>query len=480
MASLLLAALALLLLGASRIPRFQPLRNLSAGFAMVAFSGLVTWALMLAEVPEQPWIEWARLVCLLSITYVAARAGLLLLFDWLLVQRFGVPIPRLARDVIALLVYLIIGATILQAADIQVSALLATSAVLTVIIGLALQETLGTLLSGLALAWEQRLSTGSWIEIEGKVGRIEELGWRSLVIRTRLGERILIPNSSVARATIRLLGNGAAPVAVPIRLGVAYGEPPDLVRNVLLKVCHDHPLVVSRPPPKVYTVEFADSAVVYECRLWTRKPWQDVELSNELLTRAHAALRRAGMEIPFPQRTFHLGKPKIDDRQALSIEALSNCELFADLDTAALADLVSRSTWLRFSPDESIVVENDASRAMYVIATGEAEVLRGKKKIGDLKAGDVFGEIAFLTDTARTATVRARGEITVVEVDSIALAALLETREQVAEELAQRMAVRQQQLEDAGRAETKQPRAGLVESLRDHLSRLVRGAVGDE
>ena len=63
--------------------------------------------------------------------------------------------------------------------------------------------------------------------------------------------------------------------------------------------------MLSNPPPRILTVEFADSAVLYECRLWTRTPWRREDVTDQMLTRAHQALARAGMEIPFPQRTLH-------------------------------------------------------------------------------------------------------------------------------------------------------------------------------
>ncbi|MCP4899113.1 MAG: mechanosensitive ion channel [bacterium] len=477
MAFALIGVVALLLFGATRLPRLKVLRSLRAGFGMVAVSSLGVWGLELAGEPT-PWTKWAGLVCALSIAYLAARAALLVLFDWLLVQRFGVPIPRLARDVIALFAYLVIGAIVLQEAGIKVGPLLATSAVLTVIIGLALQETLGTLLAGLTLAWEQRLTTGSWVELDEVMGKIEELGWRSLVLRTRLGERIVIPNSTVARSRLRLFGDGSEPVAVPVRLGVAYGVAPDRVKDILTSVCADLPHVLERPAPLILTAQFADSAVVYECRPWTRTPWLAPEIHDTILTRSHAALRRAEMEIPFPQRTLHLATPRADDRPTQSIEALARCELFSDLAPDALNDLSERSSWLRFAPGEAIVTEGDASTALFVLADGTAEVVHGEDTVGTLSSGDVFGEIAFLTNTPRTATVRAQQATAVVKVDSTALAALLETREELAAELAERMAERRAQLEKTGRGRAEPQRAGLVDALRYHLGRLVHSEPG--
>ncbi len=473
MAFALIGLLALVALGAAHIPRLHALRKLGAGFGMVAASSLGIWGLQIAGEPD-PWMKWAGLVCTLSIAYLVTRAILLILFDWLLVQRFSVPFPRLARDVIALLVYLLVGAIVLQEAGVKVGALLATSAVLTVIIGLALQETLGTLLAGLTLAWEQRLTTGAWVEIDDVLGKIEELGWRSLVLETRLGEHIVIPNSSVARSRLRFLGDGTQQVAVPIRLGVAYGVPPDRVKNILEDVCADLPHVLNEPKPQIFTTEFADSAVVYECRAWTREPWFDPEIRDAVLTRVHAALRRAGMEIPFPQRTLHLAKPREEDDASRCLDALSRCEVFRGLASDALRDLADKSAWLRFAPGETIVREGEASTALFVLASGAVEVTHGQESVGSLTAGDVLGEIAFLTNKPRTATVRALKASAAVKVDSVALAALLESREELASELAERMAERREELAKAGRVEPEQAPSGLVESLRFHLAKLVR------
>jgi CRP-like cAMP-binding protein len=369
------------------------------------------------------------------------------------------------------------AAVVLQTAlGVKVGALLATSAVLTVVIGLALQETLGTLLAGLAIAWEKRVQAGVWLEIDHEVGRVEELGWRSLVLRTRLGERVLIPNSQVTRARVRVLGRGQRPVAVPIRLSVAYGVPPDLVKAVLTRVAAGIPNTVPRPAPQILTHEFADSGIVYEVRLWTLKPWFDFDLTDEFLTRVHAALGRAGMEIPFPQRTLHMAPERApEDSAARCLEALAACPVFSTLPEAALKALAEGSRWLRFAPEEPVVSVGEASRAMYVVATGEAAVEGYGRELGRLGPGEEFGEIAFLTGEERSATVRAVGELEVVEVASGALAGALEAHAEVADELARVMASRQQVLEDMAEVTQELRRPGsLVDLLRDGLKRLVR------
>ncbi len=335
-ALVLFALLVALVLRADPLRRLRPLTLPLVLTAAAGLAHLLADTLAVDDVVR----SWTEGALVLAIGFLIARGCLMLLFDWVLTRRMGVTPPRLVREVVALVVYLFLAVVLLRNLGLQVTGLIATSAVITVVVGLALQQTLGNLLAGLALAWEQRLVTGTWIELDGRVGLIEETGWRSLVVRTRVGNRVLVPNSEVGASRVTILGSGQRAVAVPVRLGVAYGVPPDAAKAVLEGVAADIPGVLSDPPPKILTSEFADSAVVYECRLWTHTPWCRDDLTDELLTRAHAALARAGMEIPFPQRTLHRApRREAADSFDRRLQALRACDLFCDIPEEALGVL---------------------------------------------------------------------------------------------------------------------------------------------
>ncbi|MDD5563344.1 MAG: mechanosensitive ion channel family protein [Thermoanaerobaculaceae bacterium] len=470
------AALTTLVLG--RLLRSGLVRRLAGGLAFLAAAAVAQWVVRSTGVGGK-WEDWSAVLVLLALGYLLMRLALLLLFEWLLIRRFDIQVPRLARDVIALVVYLLLAAAILRASlGIEVGTLLGSAAVLTVVLGFALQETLGTLLSGLALTWEQRFQAGAWIEIDGIVGEVQELGWRSLMLRTTLGERVLIPNSQVARSRVRLLGEGDQAVAVALRLGVAYEAPPHAVKELLARVAADLPRVLARPAPQILAREFADNAVAYECRLWTHEPWRASDLADAFYTRAHAALGRAGMEIPFPQRSVRMvASTKAEaDPLGMSRATLARCALFSGLPGGAIAALAGSSRWQEYVPGEAVVREGEDSRALYVIAKGEAVVERGGAEVARLGKGDVFGEMAFLSGAPRAATVRAGRALGVVEVDSRSLAALLAEHAELAEELAERMAARQQDLAaQEAVASAGQGRKGLAAFLRERLLRLVAG-----
>jgi small-conductance mechanosensitive channel/CRP-like cAMP-binding protein len=460
------------------ILRAEPLRRLRSLTLPLILTALAALAHLVAQTLlfDDEITRWTFVALVLAVAFLVARSALLVIFDWVLVQRMSVKPPRLMREVVALLVYLGLAALILRSMGIEVTGLVATSAVITVVVGLALQQTLGNLLAGLALVWEQRLRIGTWVELDDTVGLVEQTGWRSLVLRTRLRERLLIPNSDVAAARITILGAGERPVAVPVRLGVAYGVAPDAAKDVIRRVAADIPGVLSDPAPRILAVEFADSAVVYECRLWTLTPWRREDLTDLLLTRAHAALARADMEIPFPQRTLHrAARPKPRDTEEGRRLALAGCELFRELPAEAIDSLAGGSRMCRFAPGEAVVRTGETSTALLVMATGEAVVELGGREIGALRAGDFFGEAAFLSGEPRTASVRATGgPIEIVEIDEPCLRALLEDHEELADHLAEKMAARRLEAEEL-RDETGalMSPAGVVSQFRKHLLRIM-------
>ncbi len=475
MLDLILVVITLLIALALRAEPLRRLRALTLPLVLTAIAALAHF--VAAAVPlDDGAIRGAEVALVLALGFLVARGGLLLIFEWVLIKRMGVTPPRLMREVLALLVYLALALLILRSMDIEITGLVTTSAVITIVVGLALQQTLGNLLAGLALAWEQRLTAGTWVEIDGELGLIEETGWRSLITRNRRGLRLLLPNSDVGAARVTIFGTGEQPAAVVVTVGVAYDVPPDAAKRVLFEVASDTPGVVADPPPRIFTVEFADNAVVYRCRLWTHTPWRRDALTDAFLTRAHAALARAGMEIPFPQRTLHRAKAVEPlDTLARRRAALAACELFGDAPAEALDALAESSRLRRYAPGEAVVREGEASTALYLVATGDAVVLQRGREVARVAAGDVFGEMAFLTGSARAATVRAsEAALEVLEIDESGLQSLLADRADLAGQLAEKMAVRQLEVEQL-RDETGAliSPAGLVTQFRKHLLRIV-------
>src|SRR5690606_1306617 len=129
-------------------------------------------------------------------------------FDGVL-RLLHVQLPRIATDVITGAGYVIAALFLLSRAGVNLSGIIATSAVITAVIGFSMQDTLGNLMGGLALQLENSLHPGDWIDVEGKVGRVLEVRWRQTSIETRDWETIVVPNSVLAKSTFTILGRRA-------------------------------------------------------------------------------------------------------------------------------------------------------------------------------------------------------------------------------------------------------------------------------
>lgn len=452
----------LILLG--RLRFLKVLRSLSLPLVGLLASAVGLSLVEALHLEGTAWASAADIAFLVVLGYLAGRLLLMLVFDWILVRRMGLEVPRLGRDVLSLVIHFAVIATVLKLVlGLEVGALFATSAVITVIIGLSLQQTLGNLLAGIALAWEGRLTRGEWVQVGDVVGEVVEPGWRSIVLRTTLGKRVVIPNARMTEEHVTLLGDGHRAVGIEVDLSVGYDAAPDEVHRVLGDVLKDLPGVAADPPPQVLTRDLADNGIVYACRAWTTTAWSDLGFRSELLTRAYSALGRAGMEIPFPQRTLHVAPRRrpADPRPRLRA-ALEACDLFRGLPVSSMELLAATSRLLRFAPGEAVVREGEVSTAMYAIASGSVEVRQrrgnGDAVVGGLGAGRVFGEVAFLRGSPRLATVSASGPLEVVEIGEAALRDLLEQAPELAGELAQRVAAHERSTEEAAAADVDAPK----------------------
>ncbi|NCO68974.1 MAG: cyclic nucleotide-binding domain-containing protein [Acidobacteria bacterium] len=228
--------------------------------------------------------------------------------------------------------------------------------------------------------------------------------------------------------------------------------------------------------PEILVAELADNGIVYECRVWTRQPGRGAEIRDAVLERARMGLTRAGIEIPFPQRTVLIRRAAVDDASGHCRRALAATPLFAGLGDDVLDDLAAASRPLEFAPGEAVVHEGDASLALYVVAAGNLEVERGGQSVGRVGAGEVFGEMALLTGRRRAATVRSQSAVQAIEIDAGALRAVLVGHPELAEELAERVAVRQHEMASVGEVEVEDetPR-GLAAYLRERFQWFLAG-----
>jgi small-conductance mechanosensitive channel len=352
-----------------------------------------------------------QLVGVLALMIGLVGVGGLVLFD-LVLPRLRIDVPSIVRDLILLVVTVAVGMGFLRLAGLDVFSLVTTSAVLTAVIGLALQSTIANVLSGLSLQLDRTVRHGEWIEVGDHVGKILEIGWRSTHIQTNDGDTVFVPNSELVTREVRSFARATGTHRMTLRIGFHYRHPPNEVRRVLLAGVRDAPGVLSDPPADCGPVEFGDSAVVYALRYWIDDFARDSAIDEEVHARVWYAARRADLEIPYPTHTLltqgavagaRMGAAE-DEREAAT-RLLEATEPFASLDTESRGRCAQAARRLEYGRGEHLLRSDDGGDDLYVIDSGAVSVRVRANGTVTLHARELVGRSvlpAFETCTAQS------------------------------------------------------------------------------
>lgn len=390
-----------------------------------------------------------------------------LFFDVAFRLRRKAAAPALLRQLVGLLIFSICVAALFKLIlpGVSLGAVLTTSAIITAVIGLALQDTLGNLFAGLALHLEKTVQVGDMVRHDEIYGMVEELSWRAIKLRTMEGNLLLIPNSVAGRDKLEIYPRPGRPVARILRVGLEYDASPERARAVLRGAVAGIDGVATLPEPVVYLKGFDAYAVTYELRYWLEDYARYMDVDSQVHERVWYALSRAGLTIAYPvirQHQYRAPNLETPDRRPAIAVAVENAALFARLPEDQRQRLVDNSRERRYAPGETIVQEGELSCSMFLIESGSVNVSihgasGGDRDLTVLGAGAAFGEFGLLTGEPRTATVRAVTETTLVEIEKGALAPILREQPQLVQELEATMEERRRHAAgefDASRGET--------------------------
>jgi small-conductance mechanosensitive channel/CRP-like cAMP-binding protein len=400
----------------------------------------------------------ALLLLLLSV----GRSAVLLVLDFLVGRRFGRPLPRIFRDILQGLVYAAIALSTLHAAGVEPGSLLTTSALLTAVIGLSLQETLGNLFAGLAIQMQRPFELGDWIQFDGEtknIGRIVEINWRATTVLTLDEVEVIVPNAALAKAPIRNYTRPSPATRRSVYVFAPYDVPPAEVHRIILGVVSDAPGVLAEPRPSVVTNQFGEYGIEYWVRFFTDHFQRRDIVDGGVRDRIWYALRRARVEIPYPHRTLEVhtvteeSTARDQERELREREVAIRCvdilRVLAPAEQRALAEMSEQRL---YAAGESIVKQGEESSELYVIERGEVVVSvqrsGGEVVVARLGAGKFFGEMALLTGDKRQASVRAATECQLLEVGRDALRTVLGKSPDLAERISAVLAERQAQLDE--------------------------------
>lgn len=387
------------------------------------------------------------------------------------------PLPTIFKDVIQALVYIVVGLLVLRAAGVEPGSLLTTSALLTAVLGLSLQDTLGNLFAGLAIQAQQPFQVGDWIQFDNRadqVGRVIEINWRATRILTLSQVEITIPNGLAAKSLVLNYSRPGDLVRQDVRVVAPFAISPERARTLMLQAVRHTPEVLEVPEAFVVTVDYDDRGVIYEVRYFITRFDQRDLISSDVRERIWYALGREGYSIPVPERRVELveatapksaeGTAAVDFRYRL----LARLELFSGLSQQQLRKLAEHCRHQAYGHEELIVKQGERTSEMYVVERGQVRIeakIEGSPEphvISVLGRGEFFGEMSMLTGEARAASVIAVEETEVLVLERERFAPILESSPSLAERISQVLTDRRDRLREA-HGTSLQPGRGSAE-----------------
>lgn len=399
--------------------------------------------------------------------------------------RTGREMPRIVRDVLRLAVVVVASLIALKAfVGLEVTALVATSTVLSAVIGLAMQDTLANIFAGISLQLGKPFHVGDWVTVYNQTGAVVSTSWRATRIRTRDNNVIEIPNSSIAKAEIF---NYSAPTPKhrrSVEVGIGFDVPPNQAKETLMTAASAVEGVWADPPPDVLLIKFGESAINYRLRYWVDDFQDAPEIDDRVMTSVWYYLKRAGVGLPYPYRNLLVrqedpaGAARTREERRSQIRAfLGGVELLDALSAAETARLAETAEVRTYAVGEDIVSQGDAGSEFFIVEEGSVHTIVETPEgrcltFGPFGRGFFFGEMSLLTGEPRSATVTALSDVSVLVITKERFADVLTSNPKVAEKLSASVAKRRAEVAQGNGEQGEAAAAGNYS--RDNILRRIK------
>jgi len=428
------------------------------------------------DAPGFYWVQLLTKIALwLGLMFVGVRLASAFIFDLIFRLRKGREAPSLVRDLFSIVAYVLIVALILKYYfDLSLGALLSGSALLGVILGLALQDTLGNLFSGISLHADKPFDVGDVITVGKWTGVVESVTWRAAKIRTFTNHIVLVSNSQIAKEAIEVCPRDNANARL-IFFNALYANSPAKVMQVVRTAIREAENVRREPAAFVRIRNLGDFGVDYEIKYWLEDYARFNDTDALIRQRIWYAFNRAGLSFAYPTQTLYIEQPKAIASLAAEEQTLtgrlSATGIFAPLNADELSQLACASRSHTYAPGETIIRAGDEGDSMFVVHHGHVSVQindNGQPRtVATLGEGDFFGEMALFTGEPRSAHVVAAEETEVLEIGHEAMKSVFDTNPHLAESLGATIAQRRAGLAASAAAEDEEKvSAGVITSIK--------------
>ena len=419
-----------------------------------------------------------QLVLFGILAYIVVRGLSFLIFGMFRLRR-GFDAPTLVRNVFSIVAFSLLFLLIFtfEFPKANLGALFTTSAIFGVILGLALQDTLGNFFAGISLQADRPFQVGDVITVgtQRHTGVVEEISWRAIKIRTFQNHVVLINNSGAAKEPIEVCPRDNLNARL-VFFNTLYTDSPAKTIHVVREAVRETDNVSARVTPIVRIRNLGDYGVEYECKYWLEDYAKYNDTDALIRQRIWYAFRRAGLNFAFPTRTLHIErKPGSEIRETdggAIVERLSAVDIFAPLSVEETQMLALAAVRHVFAPGETVIRAGDPGSSMFVVHNGRVQVQVNEngrpRPVATLNEGDFFGEMALFTGEPRTANVVALEETEVLEIGHGAMKQVFDTNPDLVESLSFIMTERRQGLASQidSQTGTTDESAGILSSIK--------------
>lgn len=398
------------------------------GIISRALGGLVKWlaALVLLwqlqhRLPGDMALQTQRLFTLgfLLLGWLIARDGV----DFIYAKSMPAsgaakPGRHILHDCIKLCILIVlVGWGLNELLDIQIGSLLTSSAILTAVIGLSMQDTIGSLFSGLLLQVEKPFKEGDWIRVGDVEGWVSAMTWRYTKVVTVEGNEVLLPNNAVAKERLINYDRPEPALRQTLYIPAPPATPPVAVKSAILTALGRAEGVPRVPAPTVRLHEIRDDRLIYAATYHVASFTARLAATDAVLSAVWYQFLESDIDIPPPSRLVFTEKRAQRHASPERLDALAGVHLLAGMRQPDMIMLAKASVARHFAPGQSIMVKGESGTTMFIILSGEVTVADGGRILATLAPGQVFGEMALLTGAPRQADVRAVGDVACLEVD---------------------------------------------------------------
>ncbi|MEQ1644045.1 MAG: mechanosensitive ion channel family protein [Pyrinomonadaceae bacterium] len=346
-------------------------------------------------------------------------------------------ISSLLKTVLSVIIYIVAFFTIFQSQfpGIELTALFTGSTIIGIVVGLALQDTLGNLFAGLALQADQPFQVGDVVLLPGRgEGVVEAVSWRGVKIRTFQNKLLVVSNSVLGKELIEVAPKDNLNAKV-VFFNTVYAQSPARTIQVVRDAVRQVENVSQKMRPVVRIRNLAADGIDWEVKYWLDDYRIQHDTDALIRQRIWYVFQREKIHFAYPTRTVYREEhpPEIPVEEIINTvsERLNNVSIFAPLDNEEIERLANASTSRIYAPGEAVVRIGQEGNSMYVIIRGAVKVQIPEndymKTIGNLRENDFFGEMSLLTGEPRSANVIVTEESEVLRIDKSGLKPIFES-----------------------------------------------------